>query len=300
MSLSKYQETLRCLKNDSPGRWLLTDPHLLYLDDQQSEAYLNAMKDQDYSSKFHDSTVQIINAYKEKVLADAGDEITLIDLGPGYPDKTLPLVQYCNENGIRVRYIPVDISKQFLDVSVKAMQEIVDDIQPIHSTFEELPGCIQIDPDHSCFCMLGLTFMNFESIKILPLLKEIAGNKARVMLASELITDSNPIESILSGYEGLEVQRVAQGPLMNLDMDPRILKYRLDFSDSRVEMGFELLDEVSGDLKEKGLQKGSHVVTAISYRYTMTELEKLLPRYFSATQHFFSRDQNTVLAVCRT
>ena len=47
------------------------------------------------------------------------------------------------------------------------------------------------------------------------------------------------------------------------------------------------------------LQKGDEVITAVSYRYTKAELEKLLQENFQNYNIFFSSDAKTAAAICQ-
>lgn len=300
MGKDLFQETIRCLKPD-PKReryFLLNEPHLLYLSDEQSDLYLEVMKSEDYSSSFHGPTVDIIKSNLPAIFSDIGGGVSLIDLGPGYPDKSLPMVQYLRDQQVPCKYIPVDISQSFLDLAVHYIEPFVEQVYPVHARFETCAGQIPSEIYHySTYCMIGLTFMNFPPEMLVPLLKDMAGNKGRVIVASELLTEQKTAERVLASYRTREAQAVGFGPLKHLGFQESELTYQPVFANGRVELHYRLEQEPSDALQALGVRSGSAIVTAVSYRYTEEQLNQLLGQYFTSYRVFTSHDGGTAVAV---
>ncbi|MDQ7826434.1 MAG: L-histidine N(alpha)-methyltransferase [Candidatus Eremiobacteraeota bacterium] len=88
--------------------------------------------------------------------------------------------KYLQQQGVPCTYLPVDISTAFLEIAARAMAPFVARICPIHATFETCSGRIPSSAyEHTAYCMIGLTFMNFMPDRILPLLKEISRDQGR-------------------------------------------------------------------------------------------------------------------------
>jgi hypothetical protein len=295
-----FQQTAACLRTDPTrqGHFLLTEPHLLYMSDEQADSYLEAMHDPDYTSSFHCPTVKLIESNLPGIFENLGEAISLIDLGPGYPDKSIPMAKYLKEHGVQCTYIPVDISNSFLEIAAKAMSPLVARVHPIHATFEACSGHIPSSTSqHTTYCMIGLTFMNFMPDQIMPLLKKISRDRGRVIIASELITEHNSTERILSSYRTIEAQQVGFGPLHNLGLSGDEITYHPVFSNGRVELQFRLNGNPNETLQRLGLKEGHIIVTAVSYRYREEEITALMRRYFKSHRIFLSMDGSTLLTV---
>lgn len=108
MPNTTFHETLKYLRQTSANTYELTEPHLLYLSGDQSQAYLNAMDDDAYSGTFHNATVEIIKNNLARFFPEDWQELSLIDLGPGYPDKSIPIADYFQSKGyILHHFIPI-------------------------------------------------------------------------------------------------------------------------------------------------------------------------------------------------
>ncbi len=300
MAHSPFEETLRCLKADShdSDRLLLIEPHLLYLSEEQSDRYLDAMNNPDYVNAFHSPTVQLIREHLDEILDDVTSEVSLIDLGPGFPDKSLPIAHEFQQRGIALDYYPVDISEPFLSIAAREMADFSRRTTPIHASFEE---CARLIAPHlrteEILCMIGLTFMNFPPEEILPRLKEISAGRGQTLLASELVTKTNSTERILSHYRNAQTESVAFGPLKNLGFNPEAVRYEVAFNNSRVEMQF-VVSNIPPDVQRRtSIHPGQRIVTAISYRYTHLELEQLLENTHSSHRTFLSSDKTTALVI---
>jgi uncharacterized SAM-dependent methyltransferase len=300
MTSALFDEVLRRLKPDlhRPGYFLLNEPHLLYLSDEQSELYLDAMKSEDYSSSFHGPTVAILKANLDAIFADVGRAVSLIDLGPGYPDKSLPIVAFLKGRGIACTYVPVDISRKFLDLAAGTVAPLVERVCPVHAMFEACAG--RIPPEiyrDSTYCMIGLTFMNFPPDDLLPLLKRLARDRGRVIVATELLTAAKTPEVILRSYRTDEARAVGFGPLEHLGLREGDVSYCPAFVNGRVELQYTLRRAPSGQTELLPLKAGHTVVTAVSYRYTRAELVAILERHFAAHRIFESDDGGAAVAV---
>ena len=296
-----FKQTIKHLIADERGyhRYFLTDPHLLYLSDQQSGTYLDVMQTPQYTNRFHSSTVEIINDNLERLCRGEGDTRTFIDLGPGYPDKTLPMVKYLRSQRIKTDYCPIDINKSFLNLAEKAMSPFVNSTSPINSNFltaaEKVPTELRKQYVH---CILGLTFMNFAPQVIIPQLKALCGSNGSILLAAEVLNDPMELEGMLEVYRRETARNVAFGPLANLGFNQEQVNYKVSFKGARIEMAFTVKHCTMDQTEKTGLKSGDEVVTAISYRYTPNQLREILKTHFKDFEIIFSEDLSTAIAIC--
>lgn len=283
-------DIIKCLKREGVDRWLLTEPHLLYLETVDAQNYLEAMKTSRYSSGFHSDAVKIITKYSGLIVGTRS-RLCLVDLGPGYPDKTLPIAQYCKDKLVSLQYVPVDINQSFLDIATAEVRKYTTDIKPIQALFEECADKIPAAPSQDILVMIGLTFMNFSPNKILSLLKKLGGQHGRALIACEILSPGKSIDEILRRYRTPEAQEVAFNPIRSLGAVKDDITYSVEFKDGRIEMSFQLRRALAN------LPAGSNIVTAVSYRYTESELRQYIQPHFNHMDFIWSENTATVVGV---
>lgn len=286
-----YNTVLSKLRRTSDSTWELTEPHLLYLDSAQSEDYLKVMQDKNYSTGFHNDTVELIESHLPDLFPHSTD-ISIIDLGPGYPDKSLPMAKFLKNRGQHVFYYPVDVSADYLKISEEAMRPFCQSIVPIQSLFETASQKINAEAyQKKVFVLIGLTFMNFPSQDIIKLLKSLSGPNGHVLFASELISEINSTEKIVSAYQGDAMRAFTFGPLKHLGFHEDQVTFKPIFQNQRVENRFHILEALPGlDIKAFDT-----VVTAVSYRYTIQDLSHLTDVNFKNKKIWISKSSKTAL-----
>lgn len=257
------------------------------------------MKNPDYSESFHSATVNIIEAHLSELFPLSHQSLSIADLGPGFPDKSLPIAKFLKQNQVDLTYIPVDISETFLEIASFHIKPFAKETVPIHAKFSECTK--KISPRHrrsKFYCMIGLTFMNFPPEEILPILRDIAAQGGTVLLASEILGFSKSADTVLSSYQTTQAKQLTFGPLAHLGVEEKSLSYTVEFKDSRIEMGFKFTEDPPPQLASIGIREGDQIVTAVSYRYTEKQLQNYLNMYFRKIDLFFSEDKGTVVAKC--
>ena len=269
----------------------------LYLIEEQADAYLGVMENASYTMSFHNPLLDVIKENCANILLDINDNIDFIDLGPGYPDKTFPFLQYCNDNQIACKYIPVDINKKFLDISCEAVTKYNLSLAPLNCTFNEVPKFLNT---HNCnsfnnqrIIQIGLTFMNIRPHEILNLLLEIAKEKDVIMVATELINNEN-YQSIVDSYLNKNVEELNMLLLDILGLSRAFFKYFARFYSGRVELGLESLEDVEVN-DEIVLKKGMKIITAISCRYTLENFMTLIKEYDKNAVFFTDKQKKVCL-----
>ncbi len=277
VSTDAGSEILKHLR-PSQGRYRLeiTSPHVLYLSEEQSDGYLAAMANRDYSG-FHSETAIAIERHAAEIIGPSR-AVQLIDLGPGFPDKAIPLGRHCRSRGVKLRYCAVDVNARFLDLATKEMAKYSAETQGIRALFEEAAPLIPASPDDHRILMLGLTFMNFAPARILSTLSELVPGGGSLLIAAQLIEGPASIPAIVRQYETDEARWVAFGPLKLLGAREEEVTYHVEFAEHRIEMSFAFRGAPPSPLKNLGLGSGDRVLTAISHRWTGAELRELLKK----------------------
>lgn len=177
------------MKRKKRNRTLYLDqPSNLYLADAQVNAYLKLMGNAAYSAVFHNPTRDLIAKNVSRIVKGLRTPIHIIDLGPGYPDKTFPLLEKLDTRNCV--YIPVDIGKRFLKVAVDAIKKYHIKSLPQHVLFEDMPKFLTAKYFKNAsvrrLVVLGLTFMNYRPTVIVGLLRKMM-RPGDVLVVVELV-----------------------------------------------------------------------------------------------------------------
>jgi len=279
-------------KEPNRDRWLLSEPQLLYLAREQSQTYLKALSSKHYSSSFHSETVSLVQSHVKQIVGNQ-KKLSLVDLGPGFPDKAVPIASNCKRYGVDFEYLPVDVSEIFLQIAKDEMSQYTDNIRPVQLGFDELS---KLQSPGNALVMIGLSFMNFDPKEILPVLKNVAGSDGRALVASEILANDVSVAAFKEKHKTGEYQDLAFGPLKAIGFGRSDVEHDVGFEGDRIESIFTLkIDfQVSPELK---LLKGSKIVTAVSYLYTEKNLVTTLKNYFSNVEILKSKEGTTVLAL---
>lgn len=272
----------------------LDQPSNLYLADSQVNAYLQLMGNAAYSAAFHNPTRDLITKNVSRIVKGLQTPVHIIDLGPGYPDKTFPLLE--NLDTAHCIYIPVDIGKRFLKVAVNAVKKFHIKSLPQHSLFEDMPKLLATksfnDDSVRRLVVLGLTFMNYRPTVIVGLLRKMMRPGDVLVVAAEIRKQSNAA-LLIKPYQTKEAELLNWLSLKMVGAPVKNLKYFARFRYGRVEMAFKVVAPFS--LRGCGhLRTGDVLVTAISYRLKLADFKKALRKQFKSVQ-IFTR-QNVALA----
>lgn len=278
-----YAETKKVLKLVEPGIWAITSPHVLYLSPAQGQAYSANKTNSDYNS-FHDTTVNIILDNSTDIIAPYNDGFTLVDLGPEYPDKTLPLMQTAHARGVVMDYVPVDINPNYITIAENAARPYARYVQGIQSLFEDCANKIPANTHKSRMVFIGLTFMNFEPDVILKTMRSIAGPSGHVGVATEFIGPTNTPDKIEDHYRNEQVRKFALGPATNLNIDPAGLDFDIRFRNHRIEFGFVATRAIRHMEPDITIAAGERIIMGVSYRYTLDEWLTILRGRHSSEQ----------------
>lgn len=299
-----HNELLRQIKKALEKRpraktlWL-DHPANLYLTQYQSDVYLQLMADKDYPRVFHDPVKELFQQNRDSILVGLRPPIDIIDLGPGYPDKTLPLLDLFRARGLAGRYIPVDVSQTFLQTARNAARPYVLPILPLLCLFEQLPARLREQEFASVpsrLVLLGLTFMNYRPGTIISLLSRMVRKSDAVVVAAEL-ADHRDQEELINPYYTEHARDLNLSVMRILRVPDHSVSYFVRMARGRIEMGFELTEDVvlsNGDRLPRGL----FIITAISYRYFSKDLEMYLRRRFRSVNIFLDTDGHVAVARC--
>ncbi len=266
----------------------LDRPYNLYLVHDQAELYLETIATAPFERQLYRPLIHLLQSEAGTMLADLGPNIDLIDLGPGLPDKSLPLVDFLDSSSRGFRYIPVDISSHFLSLTTSYFRYRRFPILPLQVLFEELPSVLHNDPrflpDRIRVVNIGLTFNNYQPTEIIPLMHNIMGPFGIGVLATESIDLTDP-NDILVPYVTSDADTFNFRMLALLGFERADFEYYAVLNGDCVNMGFQAVNHIvlgSGH----SIAPGVRIQTSFSYRYRLTSLHNLLTTTFSEVRWF--------------
>lgn len=287
---------------EDPNRrvFWLDDPAGLYVTEDQARAYLTIMDRDVYSGAFHSPIRRLLTEQACAFLPHGEGTVSFVDLGPGYPDKSLGLIGELVERRKLRHYIAVDVNSYFLRIAVDAVSRFAPGVPAVgvQEGFAHLSKALDRDfprqRKESRLFVLGLTFLNFRPRVILPILSNLVGSNDVLILATQL-ADGLSVSEMMAPYQDPSVQRFAASPLSMLGLDLGDLEFDLRFNRIRLEVGFCLRRSVMTATGQR-LGSGTRIVTAVSYRYPARLLRIAMQRFFARVEEV-TDDGGTVLVL---
>lgn len=276
----------------------LDEPFNLYLVDDQAELYLETIATTPFERQLYRPLVALLQEYAGDLIdLPAGTQVDFIDLGPGLPDKSLPLIDYVDAHYPGFRYVPVDISSHFLEITTGFFRYRQFPVLPQRVLFEELSSYLRDHPNFAeprCRIVnIGLTFNNFEPAKIARILSDVSHPNGIAIIATESI-DRVSEQAVVNPYCSKDADTFNFRILELLGFERQDFQYYAEFKNARVEMGFIALRTLAFNGRQ--LPAGSNIRTSISYRYHISDLRDHLLKFFRDIR-IFERNISSVCAI---
>ena len=215
---------------------------------------------------------------------------SLVELGAGSATKTRIILDEMRSNGSAECYVPVDVSKDFLEATaVQLRADYPDvDIKPVVSDITE-PFTLPPLASPTLVAFLGSTIGNFPRDPAIRLLSHIAGEMSptdRFLLGADLIKDAAIINHAYNDSRGVTAAfnlNILERLNRELNADFPIADYEhhafYSSENHRVEMHLIATKAHRVTIPEIGeisLAKGESIRTELSYKYDKPMLEDIL------------------------
>lgn len=287
-NIFQFKEYFKKQLNNNSKVIDLTNPIYLYITKKQANLYIDTINSKQFQSQLHYPIKYLINKNIEKIIELTTENIDVIDLGPGLPDKTSTIVDYIKSYKENFRYIPVDINRTFLKLSANYFKYKNIPIIPLNCFFSELPEILKNDSrfinDFSRFFILGLTFNNFKIEEITNLFYKLLDSRAIGLIATEFL-DYTSLDKVVKPYLTQKAKLFNFQMLEELGLIITDFEYHVEFKHDRIEMGFISKKEVFYE-DNLHINANMKILTSISYRYTMKYLETELTKKFEIVDIF--------------
>jgi L-histidine N-alpha-methyltransferase len=215
---------------------------------------------------------------------------SLVELGAGSANKTRLIIDEMRSNGCAECYVPIDVSKDFLEATALQLQVDYPDIQitPVVSDITE-PFALPPTSSPTLVVFLGSTIGNFPREPAIRLLSHVAramGPADRFLLGADLRKDPAIIDRAYNDSKGVTAAfnlNVLQRLNRELDADFPVSEYdhKAFYSSEqhRVEMHLVARNAhkvVIPEIGEIRFGAGESIRTELSYKYDRPTLEDIL------------------------
>lgn len=180
-------------------------------------------------------------------------KLNIIDIGPGDGSAALPLLDSLRSKSIEFRYVPVDISREMLELSTKNIKNLSQDIdvEPIQLDFElgnfaEVTYRLKKDGYQNLMLFLGSTLGNqSDRQRVLTNFRDSMTSDDFLIIGVELV-NLNKIEKIIEQYYVKEVEDLVMTTAENIGIkrDEGEYEVRFNSESSQIEGYFKFKNAV--------------------------------------------------------
>jgi len=215
---------------------------------------------------------------------------SLVELGAGSATKTRIILDAMRESGCAECYVPIDVSKEFLEATALQLQTEYPDVHtiPVVSDITE-PFALPPVADPTLVVFLGSTIGNFPRDEAVSLLSHIAaamGPSDRFLLGADLIKDREIINRAYNDSRGVTaafnlniLERLNRE--LKADFPVKDFEHRAFYSSEnhRIEMHLVVRRAntvIIPGIGEISFREGETIRTELSYKYDRPKIEDIL------------------------
>jgi len=254
---------------------------------------------------------EILERHAEDILREAPPDLTLVELGSGSSTKTRILIEASLRHNERLRYVPIDISREMLEQSTA---ELLHDYPGLHVTAlaaeyqAGLHALAEVAPGPKLVLWLGSNVGNFErpaAVEFLRKVREDLSPNDRLLMGIDLRKDRATLESAYDDPSGVTarfnlnlLERINKE--LGGDFDLTGFRHRATYNEEagRVEIYIDSLRDQRVRIEKLDLDvsfaKGESVHTENSHKYGLREIDSLAEaagfkingRWFDAAERY--------------
>jgi len=239
---------------------------------------------------------------------------SLVELGAGSATKTRIILDEMRTNGCAECYVPVDVSKDFLEATAIQLRSDYANVQiiPVVSDITE-PFALPPVASPTLVAFLGSTIGNFPREQAVQLLSHIAsemGPADRFLLGADLIKDAEVINRAYNDSQGVTaafnlniLERLNRE--LNANFPVGDYEHRAFYSSENHRVEMHLIARrahkvLIPEIGEISLEKGESIRTELSYKYDRPMLEDILAASGLAIEKWMpAKDGSFALALAR-
>jgi dimethylhistidine N-methyltransferase len=227
---------------------------------------------------------EILKTHASAIAKQTGDRISVAEFGSGSSCKTRMLIEAALARQERLHYIPIDISRNFLQSSALTLIERYPqlDVTALAGEYSEsiahLPSC----DDPTLYLFLGSNIGNFTSCEakgFLHLISKAMKPNDRLLIGADMVKDRDVLHRAYNDPAGVTarfnlnlLKRINHELEADFDITAFTHKAPFDEEYARIEMRLvSTIDQrvtIDGLGREIALEDGEYIVTEWSHKYT--------------------------------
>jgi L-histidine Nalpha-methyltransferase len=215
---------------------------------------------------------------------------SLVELGAGSATKTRIIIDAMRETGCAECYIPIDVSRDFLEATAIQLRADYPDVRVI-PVVSDITEAFALPPTRTptLFAFLGSTIGNFsreESIRLLSHIARAMGPSDRLLLGADLIKDEAVLTRAYNDSQGVTAEfnlnllsRLNRELDANFPLDEFEHRAFYNRDHHRIEMHLVARRRLSVTVPQIGeihFQSGETIRTEVSYKYDRRILDEIL------------------------
>ena len=236
--------------------------------------------------------LEILQQHAGEIVAAAGQNVTVVELGAGTAAKTCTLLQALTRRQMRVAFFPVDISSSALGEAQErvAAQCPTVSVKPVVADFGRGFGFLRDIKGRKLVLYLGSSIGNFDPEAAIAMLRQVHSELAQgdaLLLGTDLVKDPSILVPAYDDAQGVTAEfnkNVLRRLNRDLQGDFDLASFRhlalWNPMRSRMEIFLESLRSQTATLRllqmTVKMRAGERIHTENSYKYTVPMVEKML------------------------
>src|SRR5947209_1234900 len=236
----------------------------------------------------------IFQAYAPEIVAQAGNNLTLVELGAGSASKTRILIEALARKQLRVGFYPIDVSVAALKDAVTGLNGHLRHlrVRPIVADYSHSLPQLSALPGRKLVLFIGSTIGNFEpeeAVQFLSRVRASLGPGDALLLGFDLVKGPDLLHAAYNDAQGITAQfnknvlaRINREAGGHFDLNAFEHVAFWNPAKSRIEMHLEskveqdvLIDDLS---KAFHFDVGERIHTENSYKFTSSSIRDLLSK----------------------
>lgn len=236
----------------------------------------------------------ILKKYAGEIIRQAGNNLTLVELGAGSASKTQVLIEALLRRQLRADFFPVDVSSSALQGALATLNGHFPRLRvsPIVADYTHLLPDLKSLPGRKLVLFIGSTIGNFEPDEAQAFLKSVHRSLQpgdALLIGFDLIKDANVLHAAYNDAQGVTAAfnknmlvRINRELGGSFDVDAFEHVAFWNRRKSRIEMHLESTYEQTVWVQDLGrgfhFEKGERIHTENSYKFNRGSIARLLRR----------------------
>jgi dimethylhistidine N-methyltransferase len=236
----------------------------------------------------------ILKKYAGEIIGQAGNNLTLVELGAGSASKTQVLIEALLRRQLRADFYPVDVSSSALQGALATLNGHFPRLRvsPIVADYTHLLPDLNALPGRKLVLFIGSTIGNFEPAEALAFLQSVHQSLQpgdALLIGFDLIKDADVLHAAYNDAQGVTAAfnknmlvRINRELGGSFDLDAFEHVSFWNPRKSRIEMHLESTYEQTVWVQDLGrgfhFEKDEHIHTENSYKFNRGSIARLLRR----------------------